>query len=147
MAGKAKLVVVAFKMGARYGPQIWVASKALREPAKEAAAKLLTSEKARRSAFEHAKALSDGSVLKVPQTGETLWVVFSGDTAVTVYPASNVPLSALIDRADLTRRLRPDDKVKVTDRAKDAADAALRRGDKPINPGPVHPSPGSSGSS
>ncbi|MEO6999164.1 MAG: hypothetical protein ABI112_13870, partial [Terracoccus sp.] len=88
------------------------------------------------SAFEHAKALSDGSVLKVPQTGETLWVVFSGDTAVTVYPASNVPLSALIDRADLTRRLRPDDKVKVTDRAKDAADSALRRGDKPINPGP-----------
>ena len=101
MAGKGKLVVVAFKMGAKYGPQIWVASKALREPAKEAAAKLLTSEKARRSAF---------------------------------------------DRADLTRRLRPDDKVKVTERAKDAADAALRRGDKPINPGPTNPRPGSPGS-
>lgn len=131
MAGKGKLVVVAFRVGAKYGPQIWVASKALREPAKEAATKMLASEKARRSAFEHAKSLNDGSVLKVPQTGETLWVVFSGDTAITVYPVSNVALSALIDRADLTRRARPGEKVKARARAKNAADAALRRGDRP----------------
>lgn len=134
MAGKGKLVVTAFKVGAKYGPQIWVASKALREPAKEAAQKMLASEKARRAAFEHARSLSDGSVLKVPQTGETLWVVFSGDTAVTVYPATDVPLNALVDRVDLTRRVRPDEKVGVKHRAKDAADAALRRGEKPSDP-------------
>lgn len=128
MAGKARLVTQAFKLGARYGPQIWVASKALREPAKQAAHKVVASEKARRSAMTHARSLTDGSILKVYLGEAALWVVFSGDTAVTVYPPSDVPLSSLIERADLTKRIRPDDKVGVKDRARDATGAALRRG-------------------
>lgn len=136
MAGKGRLVVSAVKLGAKYGPQVWVASKALREPAREAATKMLASEKARRAAFEHATSLNDGTVLKVPRAGETLWVVFSGDTAVTVHPASDVPLPELLDGVDLTKRVRPGAKVTMRDRAKNAADAALRRGDKP---GPTHP--------
>ncbi|MBB2986058.1 hypothetical protein [Terracoccus luteus] len=131
MAGKGKLVVSAVRLGVKYGPQLWVASKALREPAKEAGHKLVASDRARKAAFEHAQRLSDGTVLKVPRTGETVWVVFSGDTAVSVYPTVDVPLSALVDRADLTRRVRPGQQGSVRERAKDAADAALRRGDRP----------------
>ena len=99
MAGKGKLVVSAVRLGVKYGPQLWVASKALREPAKEAGQKLVASDRARTAAFEHAQRLSDGTVLKVPRTGETVWVVFSGDTAVSVYPTVDVPLAALVDRA------------------------------------------------
>ncbi len=74
------------KVGAKYGPQVWVATKALHGPAKEAAQKMMASERARKSAFDHAKSLSDGSILKVYEGDQSLWLVFSGDTAITVYP-------------------------------------------------------------
>lgn len=128
MAGKGKAVTKAVKLGTKYGPQIWVASKALREPAKEAAQKVIASEKARKGAFDHAKSLSDGSILKVYEGEQSLWIVFSGDTAITVYPVSPTPLPSLLQGADLTKRIRPTDKVTAKDRAKDAATSALRRG-------------------
>ncbi|GAA6524962.1 hypothetical protein [Intrasporangium sp. DVR] len=128
MAGKGKAVSKIVKVGAKYGPQIWVASKALREPAKEAAQKVIVSEKARKKAFDHAKSLSDGSILKVYEGDQSLWIVFSGDTAITVHPVSPTPLPRLLQGADLTKRIRPTDKLTATDRAKDAATSALRRG-------------------
>lgn len=128
MAGKAKVITTAVKLGAKYGPQIWVASKALREPAKEAANKVISSEKARKSAAAHAASLSDGSILKVYRGDHAHWLVFSGDTAVTVYPPTDVTLTALLQGADLTKRIRPTDKVTAAERAKDAAATALRRG-------------------
>lgn len=128
MAGKGKFVGTAIKLGTKYGPQVWVASKALREPAKEAAQKVVASEKARKSALEHAKTISDGSILKVYKGDQSLWLVFSGDTAVTVYPPSDVPLSSLLRGADLTKRIRPTDQLPPKDRLKDAATSALRRG-------------------
>jgi hypothetical protein len=128
MSRKGKVVAKAIKLGTKYGPQIWVASKALREPAKEAAAKVMASERARKAAFEHARTLADGSILKVYKGEQSLWVVFSGDTAITVHPPTDVPLPTLLRGADLTRRIRPGDKVTATDRAKDAATSALRRG-------------------
>ncbi len=128
MAGKTKVITTAIKLGTRYGPQIWVASKALREPAKEAATKVVASEKARRAATAHAKTLSDGSILKVYKGDQSHWVVFSGDTAVTVHPVTDVPLSDLISGADLTKRIRPSDKVSPKDRARDATTTVLRRG-------------------
>jgi hypothetical protein len=128
MAGKGKLVGNAIKLGTKYGPQVWVASKALREPAKDAAQKVIASEKARKAAFSHARTLVDGSILKVYKGDQSLWVVFTGDTAVTVHPATDVPLSALLRTADLTKRIRPTDSLTAKDRLKDAATSALRRG-------------------
>lgn len=104
-----------------------MATQALREPAKEAANKAISSERARRQAMAHAKSLADGSILKVYKGDAAHWVVFSGDEAVGVHPETDMLLPALVERADLTKRIRPDDKVKATDRAKDAATAALRR--------------------
>jgi len=127
MAGKGKLVTQTVKLGIKYGPQIWVATQALREPAKEAANKAISSERARRQAMAHARSLADGSILKVYKGDVAHWVVFSGDEAVGVHPHTDMLLSALVERADRTKRIRPDDKVKATDRAKDAAAAALRR--------------------
>jgi hypothetical protein len=130
MAGKGKVAVAvtAVKLGVKYGPQIWVATQALREPVKEAVGKSMASERARRSALAHAKSLADGSILKVYKGDAAHWVVFSADEPVTVYPPTDMPLSTLLQRADLTKRIRADEKVKATDRAKDAATAALRRG-------------------
>jgi hypothetical protein len=127
MAGKGKLVTQTVKLGIKYGPQIWVATQALRDPAKEAANKAISSERARRQAMAHAKSLADGSILKVYRGDVAHWVVFSGAEAVGVHPQTDIPPSALVERADLTTRIRPDDKVKATARAKDAAAAALRR--------------------
>jgi hypothetical protein len=130
MAGKGKVAVTvtALKLGVKYGPQIWVATQALREPAKEAVGKAMSSERARRSAMAHAKSLAEGSILKVYKGDASHWVVFSADDPITVYPPTDLPLGLLLERADLTKRIRPDEKVKPTDRAKDAATAALRRG-------------------
>ena len=127
MAGQGKLVTQTVKLGIKYGPQIWVATQALREPAKEAANKAISSERARRQAMAHAKSLADGSILKVYRGDTAHWVDFSADEAVAVHPETDLPLPALVERADLTKRVRPDDKVRATARAKDAASAALRR--------------------
>jgi hypothetical protein len=128
MAGKRKALGRAVVLGAKYGPQLWVAGQALREPAKEAAQKIIASEKARRSAHAHARTLSEGSILKVYRGDRAHWIVFTGDTAVTVHPDTDVPLAELIRGADLTKRIRPDDKVSAKNRVKDATATALRRG-------------------
>ena len=111
MAGKGKVAVTAFKLGVKYGPQIWVATQALREPAKEAVSKAMSSEKARRAAMAHAKSLADGSILKVYKGDASHWVVFSADEPVTVYPADRHAARHAARRADLTKRIRPDDRV------------------------------------
>jgi hypothetical protein len=128
MAGKGRLVKSAVVLGAKYGPQLWVASKALREPAKEAAQKVIASEQARRAADAHARTISDGSILKVYRGNRAYWVVFTGDTAVTVHPMTDVPLSELIRGADLTKRVHSDERQSAKDRLKDHAATALHRG-------------------
>jgi hypothetical protein len=128
MAGKGKLIGRGVRLGIKYGPQIWVATQALREPAKEAVGKAVSSEKARRQAMAHATSLSEGSILKVYKGDRAHWVVFGGDEPVGVYPPADLPLATLVERADLTKRIRPQDKVGIKGRAKDAATAALRRG-------------------
>jgi hypothetical protein len=128
MAGKGRLAVTAIKMGVKYGPQVWFATQALRDPAKEAIGKAVSSEKARRTALAHAASLDDGSILKVYQGDRSHWVVLTGDDAIAVYPPTDLPLEILTEKVDRTKRIRPQDKVKATDRAKDAATAALRRG-------------------
>lgn len=127
MAAKGKLVKSAVVLGAKYGPQIWVAAKVLREPAKEAAQKIIASEQARRAALAHARTLSEGSILKVYRGDRAHWVVFTGDTAVTSHPVTDVPLADLIRGADLTKRVHTDERVSAKTRLKDQAATALRR--------------------
>ncbi|WP_374968159.1 hypothetical protein [Terrabacter sp. BE26] len=128
MAGKGKLVTQTVRLGIKYGPQIWVATQALREPAKEAVNKAVSSERARRMAMGHAATLADGSILKVYKGDAAHWLVFSGDEPVAVHPATDLPLDTLAARADLTKRIRPDDRIGAAGRARDAAATALRRG-------------------
>lgn len=127
MARKGRLVKSAVVLGAKYGPQVWVASKALREPAKEAAQKVIASEQARRAAFAHARTLSDGSILKVYRGDRAYWVVFTGDTAVTVHPMTDVALTDLIRGADLTKRVHTDERLSAKQLLKDHAATALHR--------------------
>lgn len=127
MTRKGRLLRTALVLGARYGPQLWVASKALREPAKEAAQKVVASEQARRAAYAHARGLPDGSILKVYRGDRAYWLVFTGDTAVTSHPMTDVPLADLMRGADLTRRIHTDERVSAKDRLKDHAATALRR--------------------
>lgn len=127
MAGKGKVVKSAVVLGVKYGPQVWVASRALREPAKEAAQKVIASEQARRAAYAHARTVSDGSILKVYRGDRAHWVVFTGDTAVTSHPPTDVPLADLIRGADLTKRVHADERQRVRSRLKDHAATALRR--------------------
>ncbi len=128
MAGKAKVVGQAIKLGTKYGPQVWIATQALREPTKAAAQKVMASERARKSALAHARTLSDGSILKVYRGDQSLWIVFTGDTAVTVHPPTDVELSSLLRGADLTKRVRPDEPLGAKGRIKDATTSALRHG-------------------
>ena len=127
MAGKAKAVTTAIRLGVKYGPPVWVATQALREPAQAAAQKIIASERARKAALAHARTLSDGSILKVYHGDQSLWIVFTGDTAVTVHPATDVELSALLRGADLSKRIRPGEALAAKDRVKDATTSALRR--------------------
>ena len=111
MAGKGKLVTQGVKLGIKYGPQIWVATQALREPAKEAANKAISSERARRQAMAHARSLADGSILKVYKGDAAHWVVFSGDEAVGVHPETDMLLdhprrAGRPDEADPARTTR-----------------------------------------
>ncbi|MDN5789543.1 MAG: hypothetical protein L0H25_01565 [Micrococcales bacterium] len=128
MAGRTRLVGTVVRLSVKYGPPVWVASQALREPAKEAVHKIIASERARKSALAHARTLSEGSILKVYRGDQSLWIVFTGDTAITVHPPTDVELGALLRGADLTRRIRPDDPLPPKERVRDATTSALRRG-------------------
>lgn len=128
MAGKGKLVTQTVRLGIKYGPQIWVATQALRKPATEAVNKAVSSERARRLAMGHAASLTEGSILKVYKGDAAHWLVFNGEEPVAVHPETDLPLDTLAAGADLTKRVRPQDKLSATDRARDAAATALRRG-------------------
>jgi len=117
------------RYAAKYGPHVLVAAQALKEPAKEYAAKQLAAQRAKRAAFAEAQTLKDGSVLKVFHAGEPVWVVYAADDPVTAHPAvapaaggpALPPLAELVARADLAGRVRPADVPSPADRARAAA--------------------------
>ena len=99
----------AVKLGMKYGPVLYGVARHGKEPAKAAAAKFLSKKGARKRALEHAATLLDGSVLQVFHAGEPVYVVFSGEEMVASHPALDVPLQTLVQRADLSKRIRPDE--------------------------------------
>lgn len=96
----AKLVV-------RYGPQAKIAWDKGGKQATLAAAKRAQALNARRKALNHASGVVDGSVLKIAPEGLTVYVVFAGDTPIAAYPPQEAAYPALLEHADLGRRVRP----------------------------------------
>jgi hypothetical protein len=98
----------AAKRALKYGPYVQQAWKHAGRPAQEAAQRSVSSFLARRTALQHADTVVDGSVLPVMHAGARVWVVYSADTPVAVYPSVPAPLSDLVAHADLTKRITPD---------------------------------------
>jgi hypothetical protein len=99
----------AVKLGVKYGPVLYGVARHGKEPARAAAEKFLSKKGSRKKALAHAATLLDGSVLQVFHGGEPVYIVFSGEEMVASQPPLDVPLQTLVQRADLTKRIRPDD--------------------------------------
>ena len=97
----------AARYGVRYGPHV-VAAWKIAGPKVEAAARSKLDEAgARRTAFDHADSVADGSVLRVVERGHGVFVVLSGDEPRAAYRAVARPRADLLDRADLGKRVTP----------------------------------------
>lgn len=126
--GKGRAVSNVIKYGVKYGPHVVAAVKVAKDPAQNAARKVFSEGRARRAALEHAHTLVGGSVLKVIHRDAPVWVIFSGEDAITTQPKVDVPIADLLMRADLTRRISPDDVPGTAGKAK----AALTRGKRAL---------------
>jgi hypothetical protein len=99
----------AAKYGVRYGPHA-VAAWKIAGPRVEAAARAKIDEVgARRTAFDHADSVAGGSVLRVVERGSGVFVVFSGEEPVASYPEVERSLPDLVARADLAKRVTPEE--------------------------------------
>ena len=134
MAGASKIVGYAVKYGVKYGPHLVVAAKTLKEPATAYAQKVVATQRARKTALAEAGTLKAGSVLKVFQHGEPVWVVYSGEEPIASHPVVEATLAQLVERADLSQRFVPEPSVTAKDRITSAggqaagkARAALKR--------------------
>lgn len=98
----------AAKYGVKYGPHVKVAWQVGGKRARSAATAKLEAVSARRKAFDQASVTTDGSVLRVVAHGEPVFVVFAQDDPIASYPEVETPLDQLIERADLSKRLTPE---------------------------------------
>ena len=95
------------KYGVKYGPQakiLWDnggkhVQAAVRSRAEEASA--------RRTAFQKAETVVNGSVLKQIDDGKPVWVVYTDDEPVDASPKPSIPLATLVEHADLSARVTP----------------------------------------
>lgn len=131
-------VARAAKLAAKYGPHVVAAAKVAGPAVKDAAETQRRRLENRRAAFDKARGLADGSVLRQREGDEVVFVVFTGEEPVAVYPDVATPLADLVRNADLSQRVTPEqhDAAKVRARAartaRGAADrvrSARRRGD------------------
>ncbi len=99
----------AAKYGVRYGPHAVAAWKIAGSQVEAAARHKMDEVSARRTAFDHADSVAGGSVLRVVDHGRALFVIFSHDEPVACYPEVQRPLPALVDKADLGKRVTPDE--------------------------------------
>lgn len=93
----------------------------------------------KKHAFEKARTLSGGTVLRQLRGEQVLWVVYAGDEAVASYP-SRPDLADLVRHADLSKRQTPADydRTRAKNRAKrvakKGAQAAITRRRTPPQP-------------
>lgn len=114
MAGKGKAAGRLIKYGPiavtaaqRWGPVVWEQVKNQREPAEKFVQDRVAKGNQRKKAMAHAATVIDGSVLQVFHLNAAHWVVFSGEDPIAVHPPTQAPFDELLDRADLSRRVRP----------------------------------------
>jgi hypothetical protein len=94
-------------LAVKYGPHAMKAWDLFGDKVKEGARQKLDEMAARNLAFKDAESRVSGSVLRVAQKGVPVFVVFAGEEPVAAYPETDQPLSSLIDRVDLSRRITP----------------------------------------
>ena len=132
MPGKGRAVGSIIKWGVKYGPHVVVLAQQAKEPAMAAAQKAIDRQKAKRRAVEHAETVRDGSVLKTfdprNDSGDPIWVVFTGDEPIAAHPVTATPLAELVANSDLSTRVRPRDAPSARERARRAAARATHRG-------------------
>lgn len=120
MADRRRAVGNLAKWGVKYGPHVVVLAQQAKDPAMAAAKKMMDRQKARRRAVEHAATIREGSVLKTfdarSDSGEPVWVVFSGDEAIAAHPTTATPLAELVAKSDLATRLRPHEMPSAAER-------------------------------
>lgn len=113
----------AAKLAAKYGPHAVAAAKVVGPAAKEAVETQRRRIANRNAAFDKARGLAAGSVLRQREGDEVVFVVFAGDEPVAAYPEVATPLADLVKRADLAQRVTPEqhDELRVSKRAGRAA--------------------------
>jgi hypothetical protein len=94
-------------LAVKYGPHAMKAWDLFGDKVKEGARQKLDEMAARNLAFKDAESRVSGSVLRVAQKGVPVFVVFAGEEPVAAYPETDQPLSSLVDRVDLSRRITP----------------------------------------
>jgi hypothetical protein len=114
MAGKGsaagKLIrygPVAAAAAQKWGPVVWEQVKSQRAPAEKFVQAKVAKGNQRKKAMAHAATVIDGSVLQVFHAHTAHWVVFSGDDPIAVHPPTGASFDELLDRADLSKRVRP----------------------------------------
>lgn len=114
MAGKGKAASRLIKYGPiavtaaqRWGPVVWEQVKNQREPAEKFVQDRVAKGNQRKKAMAHAATVIDGAVLQVFHLNTAHWVVFSGDDPIAVHPPTEASFDELLDRADLSKRVRP----------------------------------------
>ncbi|WP_109505862.1 hypothetical protein [Nocardioides speluncae] len=95
----------AAKIAVKYGPQAKIAWDNGGKQAAARATKRAKTLNARRRAFAHAAGVVEGTVLKIAPSGSTVYVVFTGERPIAAYPPQDLPFSALLEHADLSRRM------------------------------------------
>lgn len=113
MAGKGSAAGKFIKYGPlaaaaaqKFGPVVWEQVKNQREPAEKFVQSKVAKGNQRKKALAHATTVIDGSVLQVFHTNTAHWVVFSGDDPIAVHPPTTASFDELLDRADLSNRVR-----------------------------------------
>lgn len=119
----------AAKLAAKYGPHIAAAVKVAGPTVKESVEVQRRRLAHRNAAFDKAETVTEGSVLRQRDGDEVVFVVFSGDQPVAVYPEVAAPIAELVRTADLSKRLTPEefDAAKVRARAGRAVRRAANR--------------------
>lgn len=96
--GGAKYVV-------KYGPQAKILWENGGKQVQAAARDKAEAAMARRTAFQKAETVVDGSVLKQIDAGKPVWVVYAADEPIDAFPKPSVPLAELVSHGDLDARM------------------------------------------